>query len=137
MGCYPEEHTFVALMSAGNISHAQPGTAAGSMLTLPRGPGAPHCLHAMGLHLSAAPVPLYSTSFTTCKLCAGQESVRGASHLQGGEWAGYEPQEFPILSPAPGRILEPLHTQLSLPTHRLCCVTMSDTVIEKVFVEQR
>lgn len=124
-------------MSAINVSHAEPHTIAGSMLILLQGPRAPHYLHAWGLHLSTSPLPLYSTSLTTCEFCAGQKSVRGASRSQGGKWAGYEAQEFPIFTPAPCRILLWPHSQLSLPAHRFCCVTMSDPVTRGVFVEHR
>jgi len=119
-------------MAAVNVSHAQPHVAAaGAMVTLMWGLGAPRYLHALGLHLSTALMPLCSTSPTACKFCAGQDSVRG------GGWTGYKPQQFPILSPAPGGISGWLCVQLSLPTHRLCWVTVSDPVIGEVFAEQR
>lgn len=73
--------------------------------------------------------PLCSTSLTAWKSCAGQDSVRG------GRWAGHEPQDFCILISAAGRISEWPCIQLSLPTHRLCCVTLSDPVTGEAFVE--
>lgn len=73
--------------------------------------------------------PLCSTSLTAWNSCAGQDSVRG------GRWAGHEPQDFCILISAAGRISEWPCIQLSLPTHRLCCVTLSDPVTGEAFVE--
>lgn len=66
------------------------------------------------------PDPLHSTSLPAWNFCAGQDSVPG------GRWAGHEPQDFCIPSSAAGRISEWPCIQLSLPTHRLCCVTLSD-----------
>lgn len=100
-------------MAAVSVSHAQfCATAAGVILTILWIPGAPRYLHTLGLHLSTALIPHYLQVLHTTR--------------QGSEWAVYDPQEFPILSPAPGRILGQMSTQLSLPIRRLCCVRYRD-----------
>lgn len=114
-------------MASVNVSHAQLCvTAAGMILTVLWIPGAPRYLHTLGVHLSTALIPLYSTFPTTCKFCTQQDKLV-SGHCT-------SPRSFP----SSAQLQAGSRDRCSPSTHcQPAGFAVSDTVIREVFVKQR